>query len=587
MKIRPNQILPLYDYPRPQFERSSYFCLNGFWKYAISKSEHHLEKMDGDILVPYSPESKLSHVNRQLNNGEFLHYCRYFLLPENFLIDRVLLNIGAIDQRCKIYINNHFVAQWNYGYIPISIDITKYLLKNENNEIYIVVYDDADSKIYATGKQCYKRGKNLYTAISGIYQTVFLESTPKDYLRGIKITPDLDSKSINFDFDCVGNIYNIKLEIFENEHLITSLISKYGESIKYVFKNGVHPWTPDDPFLYDVKITYLKDEICSYFAMRKISTSMIDDKYYFMLNNTPILIKGIIYQGIFSDGLYTPSRYNEYERDLKLVKVMGFNTIRIISKIEPMRFYYLCDKMGIVVFQDFISGGSNTIYHHLRKFLNFNIDDLEYKKLGRENEKSRVQFNKEMNLTIANLYNVPSICLWTIFDEGKGQFDSEQTYNVVKNLDSTRLIDAASGWFDQGVGDCNSKHVLGKTIYLTNDNKRVLFLSKCGGYALKIKEHCFSNKCYGSKIVYSNKELTESIYNLFVTDLKRVILRQGLSGFVYSQLVDVEDELTGVITFDRNIIKADIDLIKDANDILDNVFKKHLYFDNHEQQNLK
>lgn len=581
MKIRQDHILPLYDYPRPQFERKSYFCLNGIWKYAISKSEHPLDKMDGDILVPYSPESKLSHVNKQLQKDEFLHYCRYFLLPENFLIDRVILNIGAIDQRCKIYINNHFVAQWNYGYIPISIDITKYLIKDENNEIYIVVYDDADSEIYATGKQSYKRGKDLHTAISGIYQTVFLESTPKDYLRSIKITPNIDSKSVNFDLDCIGNINNLKFDIFEKGKLVKTLISRFGESVNFTFEKNMHCWSPEDPFLYDVKITYHKDEITSYFAMRKISTSKIDDKHYFMLNNVPILIKGVVYQGIFHDGLYTPIRYSEYERDLKLTKVMGFNTIRVISKIEPLRFYYLCDKMGIIVFQDFISGGKrNTFFLTMKKFFNINVDDLEYKKLGRDNEKSRVQFNKEMNLTLNTLYNVPSICLWTIFDEGRGQFDSEQAYNVIKSIDKTRLVDPASGWFDQGIGDCNSKHILGKTIYLNNDNNRVLFLSKCGGYALHIKEHSFSKKCFGFKIVYSNKELSESIYNLFITDIKRVILRQGLAGFIYSQLVDVEDEVTGIITFDRKLLKADIDLIKSANDVLDNAFEKQLYFDN-------
>lgn len=573
MKVKPEQIIPLYEYPRPQFERSSYLCLNGIWRYAFSNSDSRLQEMDGNIVVPYSPESRLSGVNRQLQKDQFLHYCRYFKLPDGFFKGRLILNIGAIDQRCRIYINGHFVAQWNFGYIPISVDITKYIVQYDNNEIYIVVYDDADSEVFARGKQAYKRGGIWYTAISGIYQTVFLESVPKNYLRNIKITPEFDNQIIKFDLDCVGELRNINFDIYEENKLIQTIVSKNGESISFRF-HSIHPWTCEDPFLYDVKIRYSNDEIFTYFAMRKFSVLNVDKFKYFALNNKPILMKGVLDQGYFYDGIYTPKFYKDYLKDIKLAKALGFNVLRKHIKIEPYRFYYYCDKLGMIVWQDFVNGGAKykKSYIYLRPFFNFNVDDLDYKKLGRANEKSRIQFYKEMNLTVATLYNCPCIGLWTIFNEGWGQFDSEQATEVLKTLDQTRLIDSASGWYDQGAGDCNSKHVYFKTIRIYNDYKRVLSLSEFGGYSLYIKDHSFSKKSFGYKKMYNSDELSDEIYKLFVSEVKHAICHQGLSAYIYTQLSDVEDEVNGFITYDRKVIKVDIDKIKSANEALDKIF---------------
>lgn len=575
MKIDIQKTLPLQEYPRMQFQRDSYLNFNGLWKYAFKKDENFYEKFDGDIRVPYSPESKYSLVNRQLKKDEFLHYQKFFVLPDKFNIGRVLLNVGAIDQRCKIYINRNLAFQWSFGYIPFCVDITPYLHLDGENELYIIVYDDADSEIYARGKQKYKRGGIWYTAISGIYQTVFLESVPVSYVKNIKITPNFDCKSVNFEFLCVNNPKNIVLEIYEKDKLKGKMVSKNGESITFNFNTFI-PWDVDNPFLYDILIYYKNDKIKSYFAMRKIAYQDFSGYRLFTLNNSPILFQGVLNQGYYYPGIYTVRRDQDFINDIVLAKNLGFNMLRMHAKVESDRFYYHCDRLGMLVCQDMVNGGAKykKRYIFLAPFFNFNIDDTTSKNLGRNSEKSRLQFMKETKLTIQTLYNHPSIVMWTIFNEGWGQFNSLEMTNYVRELDSTRLIDSTSGWFDQDAGDCNSKHVYFKTISLHNDHHRVLFLSEFGGYSLKIKGHTFSKKSFGYKPMVDSYELSDSIYNLFLTEVKMSILKHGLSGYVYTQLNDVEDELNGFITYDRKVVKVDVEKVKSANKNMKETFSK-------------
>ena len=575
MKIDVRKTLPLQEYPRMQFKRDSYLNLNGKWQYAFKKSEAFLEKMDGYILVPYSPESSRSFVNRQLKKDEFLHYRKYFVLPQGFNKGRIILNIGAIDQRSKIYINKQLAFQSSFGYLPISVDITPYLKLDGDNEIYIIVYDDADSEIYARGKQRYKRGGIWYTAISGIYQSVWLESVPVSYLKNIKITPNYDKKSVTFEFTTFNNLTDINIKIYEEEKLKGNIVSKSGEALTFNF-NSFIPWTVDNPFLYKLIITYKNDSITSYFAMRKFSYQDFQGYKLFTLNNEPILMQGVLDQGYYYPGIYTPKKVEDYIRDIKLAKDLGFNMLRMHARIESDLFYYYCDKLGMIVWQDMVNGGAKykKRYIYLAPFINFNINDTTSLSLGRNSEKSRLQFQLEMQNTVKHLYNHPCISTWTLFNEGWGQFCANDNTSLLRKYYPTRLIDSTSGWFDQNCGDCNSKHIYFKTISLKNDHKRVLVLSEFGGYSLKIKGHFAFKRSFGYKLMVDSNELTESIYNLLLTEVNNAIKKHGLSAYVYTQLSDVEDEVNGFVTYDRQVIKVDINKIKSANDELKKTFSK-------------
>lgn len=574
MKILPKGIIPLYEYPRPQFERKSYMCLNGFWRCGFLNTDVINQKLDLNILVPYSPECRLSQVNRQLKKNEYLHYSRTFMVDKSFSKGRIILNIGAIDQRSRIYINGKLVVQWTFGYIPISVDITEFVKIDDNNEIYIVVLDDADNDVFARGKQCYKRGGIWYTAISGIYQTVFLESVPKNYVKSVKINPLYDEGSVEFSLETFGKLGACYIEIYDGKTKIATLPVNHKKA-KYTFTNGYKSWSPENPFLYDFYIKYKDDVIKSYFGMRKFSKMCINGKYVFALNNKPYLFKGVLDQGYFKEGIYTVFHDKDYVYDIELMKRMGFNTLRKHIKIEPMRFYYHCDRLGMIVWQDFVNGGSK--YHKTlimtRPLLNYHIDDTTYRFLGRNNEKSRDHFRKEMMLTVQTLYNIPCLALWTLFNEGWGQFDSVQMTKVLKSLDNTRLIDSTSGWYDTGVGDCFSHHVYFKPVRITNDHKRVLSLSEFGGYSWHIPAYAYSKKAFGYKKMYSKEELSEGIYNLFTKELKPLIENEGLSAYIYTQLSDVEDEVNGLVTYNRKFIKVDEKKIIEANDLLEKAFK--------------
>lgn len=575
MKILPKGIIPLYEYPRPQFERKSYLCLNGFWKCDFLDTEVRSDDLKLDILVPYSPESRLSRVKRQLKKNEYLHYRRYFMLPAGFNKGRIILNIGAIDQRSRVYINGKLVVQWIFGYLPISVDITEFVKEDFNNEIYIVVLDDADNDVFARGKQRYKRGGIWYTATSGIYQTVFLESVPKDYVKSIKINPDYDKGIVNFSCETFGKVDKIIVDVYDGKEKIgsTSLVHKKG---LFQFSGPFKSWSPENPHLYDIYIRYKGDVVKSYFGMRKFGKININGKSIFTLNNKPYLFKGVLDQGYFVEGIYTVFHDKDYIKDIELMKNLGFNTLRKHIKIEPMRFYYHCDRLGMIVWQDFVNGGSK--YHNTliitRPLINYHIDDTTYRFLGRGNEKSRDHFYKEMMLTVNHLYNVPSLALWTIFNEGWGQFDSVKMTKALLDLDKTRLIDSTSGWYDTGVGDCCSRHIYFRPVKIKNDHKRVLVLSEFGGYSYYIKEHAFSSKSFGYKHMYSKEELSEGIYNLFVKELAPLISYEGLSAYIYTQLSDVEDEVNGFITYDRKVIKVNEKKIVEANDLLEKTFKE-------------
>ena len=355
--------------------------------------------------------------------------------------------------------------------------------------------------------------------------------------------------------------------MFNKEYKITS--NRY-----YEFKVSEYTlWTPETPVLYPFEVFTTNDHVKSYFAMRKFST-ITDSKGIkrLALNNKPLFMKGVLDQGYYKEGFLTPSSDQDYINDIKFVKKLGFNVTRKHIKIESMRFYYHCDRLGLIVWQDFVNGGSNYKFSTISTPLVTGIHskDNNYKKFAREDEEGRKMATQEAIDTIKLLFNVPSIALWTIFNEGWGQFNSEKLYNECLKIDNTRIYDHASGWHDQGISDVKSLHVYFKRVNMPSkkDTKdRAIILSECGGYSLQISGHTFNDKFFGYKKLKSSDELIKEYKNFINKDIIPNI-DKGLSAFIYTELSDVEDELNGFITYDRKVEKVDAEKIKEINDLV-------------------
>lgn len=538
---------PHQEYPRPNLKRDSYYNLNGLWDLTIATSPKIPNTYQTKILVPFPVESLLSQVNTSIKTGEYLIYRKSFVLPNDFVKKQTFLNFGAIDQFVTIYLNDSLLIENQYvGYFPLTVDVSASL--KQNNELIVIVKDDNDIN-YPYGKQVDNSHGMWYTKASGIWQTVWLESVEENYIRNLKITPSLSSSSVKIEIDSKGNEFKIEIKA-DQKQIYCQTTTKQIIDIDLI--NPIL-WSPEYPFLYYLKISTIDDTIESYFAMRELI--VLDDKLY--LNKKEYFINGILDQGYYSDGLFLPASVNCYIDDITTMKRLGFNTLRKHIKIEPLIWYHLCDKLGMIVWQDFVNNGKYKFFHDtvlptigLKKLNDTNMNKGSNQKI----------FLDSMKKTVNHLYNVPSILLYTIFNEGWGQFNSKKVLTELLKLDNTRIIDVNSGWFDQNISQLSSPHIYFKKIKLKKNSKPII-ISEFGGYSYKIPNHSFSLEYnYGYKFFKTREKFEEALIKLYETEILPYKYNE-LWGCIYTQLSDVEEETNGILTYDRKICKVDIQKI--------------------------
>ncbi len=570
-----NKDCPLNDYPRPQMRRDNWLCLNGPWQYAFSKDAIKPQEWEGDILVPFSPESPLSGVLRQLQEGETLWYFKEVEIKKSDSDSRIILHFGAVDQHCKVWCNDILLGEHSGGYWPFYFDITD-TIGEGMAAIMLAVTDDTDQGDEAWGKQRLEAGKIWYTGQSGIWQTVWCEEVPSDYIENILTTPIYQEKTLKVNIE--GGLLSGMVRVLAEGDLVAKGEIKDGEA--KIFIPNCRSWHPDDPFLYDLEISAGKDKVFSYFGMREFGFEL-DDKgvAYPTLNGKAIFHNGLLDQGYWSDGMYTPPSDEAMVWDIVQIKSLGYNMLRKHIKIEPLRWYYHCDRLGIMVWQDFVNGGGPYRDWVIRKapWIGFNFGDgpNRYKLHGRSSSKGRDVFERDLKRTIKLLYNSVSLGVWVPFNEGWGQFDAKRICSELYKLDQTRLIDHASGYFDQGVGDFHSYHIYYKRFRPKNKNRRgrVLALTEFGGFSLPIQGHMASSELMGYKIFTKKEELTNALEKLYEKDVFPYI-KEGLGVLIYTQVSDIEDEINGLFTYDRKVIKINTNKIKSINNRIYEEFNK-------------
>ena len=575
---------PLAEYPRPAMRRDSCEILNGPWQYAITQTAEYPAAWQGSILVPYSPEAPASGVGRTLQPGQWLHYHRLFAPPAGEG-GRVLLHFGAVDYACAVQVNGHLAGGHRGGYWPFTLDITELLNGTGRNSLWVAVQDPTGHGTQARGKQTLKPGGMFYPAQSGIWQTVWLERVPDNYIQTLTVTPDYDARTVTVRVHTAkpGGAVNLWAMVRAGGVTIaedwgSDEADQDGEVTLNIPEEHFFPWSPDTPFLYDLTVGTNQgeeaefDTVHSYFALRKWSCAPdAHGVLRFCLNDKPILLNGLLDQGYWPEGLYTPPSDAAVERELSEVKALGFNLLRKHAKIEPQRWYYHCDRLGLIVWQDMVNGGSaynlwfvtyltNVLQPLLRRFPD---GKAAYSLLSRAKPVGREEYAHELADTVQALRCHPCIACWVPFNEGWGQFDAGKAVQALRTLDGTRLVDEASGWFDQGGGDVHSLHNYFYPLRI-RPQKRTVALSEYGGIAWPMPGHEPPHKTYGYGTAKDRQELTARYKKL---QLKTVLpqLEKGLSALVYTQLTDVEDEVNGLFTYDRAAVKPDANAVRSVN----------------------
>lgn len=564
---------PLPEYPRPQMERSKWVSLNGIYDYAIKNANcEWADDFDGEIVVPFAVESMLSGVQKPLLPSQRLWYRKTFTVPENMKGMNILLNFAAVDWQCKVYVNKSLAGTHTGGYTSFTFDITD-LLVDGDNELVVCVYDPTEKGWQQRGKQVIDTHGFWYVSTSGIWQSVWLEAVDKCHITKLRMIPDIDEKALKIKTFATEEDVSLRVTVYDGEAVVSENTVSTDDVIKF---DDVKLWSPENPFLYDLKIELLKngdvvDTVKSYIGMRKFS--MGKDNYgipRFFLNNEPYFQKGLLDQGYWSDGGMTPPTDEAMIYDIETMKRLGFNMLRKHIKVELGRWYYHCDRLGMLVWQDMVSGGEyiGTTLAGVLPFFGIKVKDDKYVSFKRGEKKWRDEFKRELNEMLNQLFNHTCISVWVPFNEGWGQFDSVQIATSIKNFDPTRLVDHASGWYDQGAGDFNSMHKYVVPVFSRKNDGRIFALTEFGGYSRIVSDHTWDEtKSFGYMMYKTKDSLSKAYRNLHEKQIIPLI-DKGLSATVYTQVSDVENEVNGILTYDREHIKIDEDVLIDINNKL-------------------
>ena len=568
------------EYPRPQLVRDDWQTLNGLWEYSIlNKSQPNPKSFQGRILVPFAVESALSGVQKSVGTEDRVWYKRNFEVPSDWKNKSVILNFDAVDYSSSVWVNGAWVGSHKGGFDRFSFDITPYLKKKGKQELVVGVDDPSSFGTQPRGKQQIPQQRIWYTPVSGIWQSVWLEAVSSvAFLKEVKIETDIDKKEvtlIGFANKPLLPEYQLEIKVLDQDKVISGGSVSTSKQLSFSIPD-MKLWSPETPFLYDLEIT-LKDpsgnkldEVSSYFGMRKISLDLYKGDYYLFLNNQPLFQYGTLDQGWWPDGLHTPPSDEAMKYDIEVTKKMGFNMIRKHIKVEPDRWYYHCDKLGMLVWQDMPSAmavlpkGGNVKPHHLQHTWRHDEDDLN--KSGDD----AAQFEWELSRMINLHYNFPSIVMWVPFNEGMGQYSTCRISGMVKAMDPTRLVNAISGWLLQPCGDVYDIH----TYQVEMDEPvppldRASVVGEFGGVGYPVKGHLWNPNMenWGYQTYQSQEDLVKN-YKYKLDQVVEMKNRKGLSAAVYTQITDVEGEVNGLITYDRKVIKIPVEILREMHAML-------------------
>ena len=555
--------IPWNTYPRPQMKRDRWLNLNGSWDFcAVPETvQGYIDReslCEEKILVPFPPESLLSGICRDMGSHPRLFYRRTFRVPEGFARkgEKLLLHLGATDQYAEVFLNGYLQPSDVCGsrslgaYRTLTYDVTNSIDLYGENTLEITAEDWLEDERIPYGKQSLSPGGMWYTPISGIWQTVWLEVVPENYIRALRVATN-------------GHTVTVSLTMSDEEDMPEGQVTvafPAGDAV-YPLEKGTaiftvdspRLWSPEDPYLYEFSVEAGEDKVRSYFALRTLEIKKVDGIPRLCLNGKPYFLHALLDQGYWSDGIYTPASPECYAQDILAMKSLGFNTLRKHIKVEPEQFYYDCDRLGMLVMQDMVNNGHYSFVHDTA-LPTVGIKGLSDKRLHRD-EATRKAFYEGMESTVEQLYNHPCIVYWTIFNEGWGQFDGNTTYHRLRELDATRFIDTASGWFKVTDTDVDSEHVYFKPVKLKYSEKPMV-LSEFGGYAWKIAEHAANpDKTYGYRMFDDGQAFEDALVRLYETEIIPAV-KLGLCGAVYTQVSDVEDETNGLLSYDRKMRKV-------------------------------